>query len=285
MAAPTLLDPDDLSRWRACARRFWLQRRESPAHAPEPAVDADAAIAPISLEIVGRELAAELRHEGHADLLSVAEERLADPRHRRALRAVREGAPVIEPAVAALLRAHGHPRRMLRLDTIGFAVPVWAGTRPYQVLPFQWTCDLQAAPGLCEHHAFLAGVHGDPRREFAQTLLHVGPGSASSERRCASEALVLLAPRVTARHQRGLDAGTLDGCQVLVERRLVHQRAVRRVDADVARTRIDVADVAAAGVGGAAHVAVPVDEEAFGDARVGRHGFRPPPACRAAHAA
>lgn len=123
------------------------------------------------LEIVGRELAAELRAEGHADLCSVPETRLGDARHRRAVRAIRQGAAVIEPAVGALMRQQPYPRCTLRMDTIGFAVPIWAGTRPYQVLPFQWTCDVQAAPGHLRACGHLATAAADPRREFALTLL------------------------------------------------------------------------------------------------------------------
>src|SRR5450830_1881202 len=109
-----------------------------------------------SLEIVGRELAAELRQEGHVDLRSVALQRFSNTRHRRALRAVQQDAPVLEPAVAALLQALPYPRHYLRLDTIGFGVPLWADTRPYQVLPFQWTCDVQGLDGQLTHHGFLA---------------------------------------------------------------------------------------------------------------------------------
>jgi hypothetical protein len=124
-----------------------------------------------SLEIVGRELAAELRQEGHVDLRSVAPQDLSNARHRRAVRAIQQGAPVLEPAVSALIRELPYPRYSLRFDTIGFAVPVWSGTRPYQVLPFQWTCDVQTAAGQCTRHGFLADAQGDPRRAFAVTLL------------------------------------------------------------------------------------------------------------------
>jgi hypothetical protein len=124
------------------------------------------------LDIVGKELAAALRREGHVDLRSVPPERLSDARHRRALRAVRQGAPVLEPGVARLMRELPWPRLHLRMETIGFAVPVWPGTRPYQVLPFQWSCDVETAPGQWTHHGFLAdAAGGDPRRAFALSLL------------------------------------------------------------------------------------------------------------------
>lgn len=139
--------------------------------AVERAVTAPPRDSQASLEIVGRELAAELRQEGHVDLHSIPLQRLTDARHRRAVRAIHQGVPVLEPEVAALIREQPYPRHILRFDTIGFAVPVWSGTRPYQVLPFQWTCDVHNAAGDLVRHGFLADAEGDPRRAFAQTLL------------------------------------------------------------------------------------------------------------------
>lgn len=158
-----------------------------------PSVDAQRV-----LEIVGRDLAETLRSEGHRQLPDVPRERLQDPRHQRAWRAVSENRPVVEPAVASLWRSLPRPRHLLRLETIGAAVPLWTGTRPYEVMPFQWTCateplSLEAngagrhagaagAPWPCQ--AFLVeedatrlsgvpGVPGDPRRAFALSLLAV----------------------------------------------------------------------------------------------------------------
>ena len=124
-----------------------------------------------SLSIVGRELAAELRQEGHVNLHTVAPHALNNARHRRVVLAIQQDAPVLEPAVATLFRDLPYPRYSLRFDTIGFAVPVWAGTRPYQTLPFQWACDVQNADGTCMQHGFLADAKRDPRRAFAVTLL------------------------------------------------------------------------------------------------------------------
>ncbi len=178
----------------------WLAAMRDCAHGPMPAAspgphctqhgacefsqqcDADAQPAPTadpqaSLEAVGRELAAELRHEGYADLLAVPLQRLSNSRQRRAVRAVQQGAPVLEPEAAAVLRALLYPQRdpyyCLRFDTIGFAAPIWAGTRPYQVLPFQWSCDASTADGALQRQGFLADAAGDPRRDFALSLLQV----------------------------------------------------------------------------------------------------------------
>jgi hypothetical protein len=125
-----------------------------------------------SLEVVGRELAAELRAQGFDNLLRVPMSRLETPRQRRAVRAIQQGAPVLEPEAATLMQKVAYPRHFLRIDTVGFAVPYWSGTRPYQVLPFQWSCDVQDADGQFTQHGFLAEAQGpDPRRAFAQTLL------------------------------------------------------------------------------------------------------------------
>ena len=126
------------------------------------------------LEIVGHDLAIQLRKAGHTDLHSVSPATLNNARHRRAVRAIQQNAPVLESEVAALMQALPYPRHSLRFDTIGFAVPLWAGTRPYQVLPFQWTCDVLQADGQSVQWSFLADEQGgDPRRAFALSLLQV----------------------------------------------------------------------------------------------------------------
>ncbi|WP_290867469.1 DUF2779 domain-containing protein, partial [Aquabacterium sp.] len=131
-------------------------------------------------EVMGRELAAELRAEGHTDLRSVPEARLPDARRRRAWRAVQQGSPVIEAELGQQLRALPRPRALLRIDTIGYATPIWVGTQPYQVLPCQWTAEIEDPDtGRWQTHAFLADGLSDPRRRFAETLLSaLGPRGA-----------------------------------------------------------------------------------------------------------
>jgi hypothetical protein len=125
-----------------------------------------------ALEVVGRELADVLRAEGHRRLDTVPEARLPDARRQRAWRAVTQSRVVIDDA-ASVIAALPRPWHLLRLDTIGHALPIWAGTRPYQMVPFHWSC-LTLPDGLkgdSTHTHFLASGTGDPRRAFADSLL------------------------------------------------------------------------------------------------------------------
>lgn len=116
-------------------------------------------------------LIAELEAEGYRDLRDVPAERLAKPKHRRIHRVALSGEAELDPAAAAALSRHEYPRYYLDFESIQFAVPRWAGTRPYQQLVFQWSCHVEDAPGELRHMEFLDGSGDDPRRPFAQALI------------------------------------------------------------------------------------------------------------------
>lgn len=81
------------------------------------------------------------------------------------------GAAELRPAAGEALRALPWPRYYFDFETVSFAVPVWAGTRPYQALPFQWSCHVESRPGAIEHREFLADGAGPPMRGCAESLL------------------------------------------------------------------------------------------------------------------
>ncbi len=130
---------------------------------------------PVSILPRGRALAAELRAEGLRDLCEVPEERLGNALHARIWRASRADAPEIVPAVAPLLRGFPYPRSFLDFETIQPAIPLWAGTRPYQRIPVQWSCHVQAEPGRLVALGALVASGEDPRRAFAASLLRAMP--------------------------------------------------------------------------------------------------------------
>lgn len=164
----------------------------------------------------GGRLAAELVDEGYSDLRELPADRLTRRQHQFVFKAVRAGRALVLPAAGKRLKSLGWPRRYLDFETIFFAVPIWAGTRPYQQVPFQWSCHIETAPGKVEHREFLAETPEDPRRGFAESLVAVlgeddGPVfvySASFERSRMEELADTfpdLAPRLEAAIERIVD--------------------------------------------------------------------------------
>jgi len=124
----------------------------------------------------GKKVAAELRAVGYHDLCDVPEGYFSNPKYERVRQACVSSRPVLDPQVGELLRNYSYPRYYLDFETIQFAVPIWKGTRPYQQLPFQWSCHRESANGRVLADAFLAGDAGDPRRAFVDSLLdYIGP--------------------------------------------------------------------------------------------------------------
>lgn len=72
---------------------------------------------------------------------------------------------------AADLAMHGLPAYFLDFETIQFAVPIWAGTRPYQQNSFQFSLHTLSESGQLDHHAFLDLSGADPSEPFAHALI------------------------------------------------------------------------------------------------------------------
>ncbi len=103
----------------------------------------------------------ELRTQGHVDLITVPEDALANALHRRIVLASRTGEAFVSPELPALLATLPFPRHYLDLETVGFVVPRWLGTRPFQALPFQFSCHVEYANGSLSETAFI-DLSGDP---------------------------------------------------------------------------------------------------------------------------
>jgi hypothetical protein len=117
-------------------------------------------------------LARQLRADGFADLRDVPLGRLTREDHQRIWRATNFGQPDLDPAAAEELAALPWPRYYLDFETVGPAVPMWKGTRPYQKIPMQWSCHRQDVDGaLTQMPPFLDTTGQDPRRAFAESLI------------------------------------------------------------------------------------------------------------------
>jgi hypothetical protein len=108
---------------------------------------------------------------GYRDVREVPGERLSGEDQYRIWRVTRAGHPEVLPAAGDFVRSLGWPRYYLDFETVAPAIPVWSGTRPYEVLPFQFSCHVEEAPGRVRHHEFLDMSGAPPMRALAEALL------------------------------------------------------------------------------------------------------------------
>lgn len=97
---------------------------------------------------------------------------LRNGNHRRIAEVTATGVPAISAELISTLAGVPYPRHYLDFETIGFAVPRWIGTRPYQQIPFQFSCHVEPSPGQFVHQAFLDLSGRSPLAAFVEALLH-----------------------------------------------------------------------------------------------------------------
>lgn len=81
---------------------------------------------------------------------------------------------------AAALKPHKLPAHFLDFETISPAVPLWAGTRPYQQVPFQFSCHRLSRTGTLEHRELLHVNNSDPSADLISALLVACDADTSS---------------------------------------------------------------------------------------------------------
>jgi hypothetical protein len=78
-----------------------------------------------------------------------------------------------------ILRQLSYPIHFLDFETFNPALPLFPGTRPYQIIPFQWSDHILEREGQLRHEEFLHGGSGDPREPFARNQLDTLAGSGT----------------------------------------------------------------------------------------------------------
>jgi hypothetical protein len=127
---------------------------------------------PVELLPNSTKLARRLREEGVTDVRDVPPDRLPRADQQRIWRTTRSGQAELDPAAADALAALPWPRYYFDVETVGPAVPLWPGTRPYQKIAMQWSCHREDADGtLTQLPPFLDTLGADPRRAFAQSAV------------------------------------------------------------------------------------------------------------------
>ena len=149
------------------------------------------------------------------DMRDVPDDLLNDIQ-RRVKTATVSGQPYFDaPGAAQALKAHPLPAYFVDFETIQFAVPIWAGTRPYQQIPFQFSVHRLTNKNSVEHHAFLDMSGADPSYAFAQALIaacgETGPvfvynaGFETARIRELAERFPAIEPQLTAINTRVVD--------------------------------------------------------------------------------
>ena len=118
--------------------------------------------------------------KGWADLRELPARFPSHPRARAIVTSARTGKPTALKGLRAALDALPYPRYHFDFETINPAIPLWAGTHPYQQVPFQWSCHVEQRDGSVEHHAFLDLSGGDPREECARRIVALLGGNGGA---------------------------------------------------------------------------------------------------------
>jgi hypothetical protein len=113
----------------------------------------------------------QLTAEGYSDMREVPAERLRSARHLRMQRCATRGSFELGAEACDWLEPLEYPRYYLDFETISFAVPIWKDTRPYEQLPFQWSCHLELDDGEIRHLSFLDTTGQAPMRAATEALI------------------------------------------------------------------------------------------------------------------
>jgi hypothetical protein len=108
---------------------------------------------------------------GARDILDVDENSISAKTQQRIFRVTCKGEPEILDGARQELADLAYPRYYLDFETIGPGVPFWAGTRPYQAVPIQWSCHIEDANGDLRHEEFLDLSGEPPMRALAEKMI------------------------------------------------------------------------------------------------------------------
>jgi hypothetical protein len=114
---------------------------------------------------------AELKTLGVESIAAIPDDFRLSPRQAIIRDAIRSGKSFVAEDLSERLHGFGPPAFYLDFEAFMPAVPLYPGTRPYQVIPFQWSLHQLDSGGKIRHQDFLAEADSDPRRPFAETLI------------------------------------------------------------------------------------------------------------------
>lgn len=113
----------------------------------------------------------ELLAEGIEDIRDIPAGRLTHRDQQWVRRVTIAGAEELLPGAATAFKSLAYPRYHLDFETAGLVIPRWAGTRPYESLPFQWSCHIERSAEVLEHVGFLDTSGAAPMRPLAEAMI------------------------------------------------------------------------------------------------------------------
>ena len=114
----------------------------------------------------------QLEAAGVETIAEIPEDFDLTPIQERVRRAVVTGQPHVMPGMKDVLETVEWPLYFLDFEAASLALPQHPGMRPWDQLPFQFSCHIQREPGGdLEHVEFLATNPSDPREALARELL------------------------------------------------------------------------------------------------------------------
>lgn len=111
-----------------------------------------------------------IANTGITELRDVPDHLLNDKQQRIKNATLANEAYFDQAGAAQALAAHTLPAYFLDFETINFAVPIWAGTRPYQQIPFQFSVHRLSDTQLTEQ-SFIDLSGREPSEAFAKALV------------------------------------------------------------------------------------------------------------------
>ncbi len=108
---------------------------------------------------------------GYRDIRDVPVSEISSENQLRIHRVTASGQPELLPGARQFARTLAYPRYYLDFETVAPAVPRWAGTRPYEVLPFQWSCHIERSPTELQHAEFLDLSGAAPMRRLTEAMI------------------------------------------------------------------------------------------------------------------
>ena len=122
-----------------------------------------------------------LLQENRVSAAHLVEADFKSEKQKRALRCYQTNEPLYDLQKArAILETWTYPLSYFDLEAVSYPIPRYNNSRPYQDLPFQFSCHIQrSSESELEHHEFLFDADTDPREAFINEMLKILPSSGS----------------------------------------------------------------------------------------------------------